>query len=156
MLSFRKAESSDTLLYFNWVNDVVVREQSFGSNKISLEQHKSWFKSKLFDRDYYFFLFENEIKEPVGQVRIQKENLKEAIIGISIDHKHRGKGYSKKMLEMATESFFTENPYILINAFIKETNLSSKFAFQKAGFKFIKMIDFDGYRSFHYLKQSNS
>ncbi|MCK8141469.1 GNAT family N-acetyltransferase [Flavobacterium sp. I-SCBP12n] len=154
MLSFRKAEIEDLELYFDWANDNVVREQSFNSNKISLDKHKQWFESKLIDENCTFFLFENNKKEAVGQIRIQKENQNQALIGISIDKNHRGNGYAKKMLEMATDSFCNTNPDFLINAYIKESNLGSKRAFENAGFEFIGIIDYDNFRSFHYIKQS--
>jgi RimJ/RimL family protein N-acetyltransferase len=154
MLSVRKAEIQDIELYFDWANDTVVREQSYNSNKINLENHRKWFVSKLNDDNCNFFLFENDEKEAVGQVRIQKENLSEAIIGISIDQRYRGKGYSKKMLQMAIDLFCDINPNFLVNAYIKEGNLSSKYAFENAGFEFSDIIDYDNFRSFHYIKQS--
>jgi len=154
MLSVRKAEIQDIELYFDWANDTVVREQSYNSNKINLENHRKWFVSKLNDNNCNFFLFENDEKEAVGQVRIQKENLSEAIIGISIDQRYRGKGYSKKMLQMAIDLFCDINPNFLVNAYIKEGNLSSKYAFENAGFEFSDIIDYDNFRSFHYIKQS--
>lgn len=40
------------------------------------------------------------------------------------------------MLEMAADFFLQLNPNFTINAFIKEINLSSKYVFEKAGFKF--------------------
>lgn len=152
MLSFRKAEIEDMQLYFDWANDALVREQSFNCNKISFDKHKQWFESKLTDENCIFFLFENDKKEVVGQIRIQKENNNQAVIGISIDRNHRGNGYATKMLEMAADSFFSANPNFLINAYIKENNLSSKNAFENAGFEFIGIIDYDNFRSFHYIK----
>jgi len=153
MLTFRKAEIQDMELYFDWANDSLVREQSYNSNKINLENHRKWFVSKLNDENCTFFLFENGKKEAVGQVRIEKKNLREAIIGISIDQHYRGKGYSKRMLQMATDSFFVINTNFLVNAYIKECNLNSKYAFENAGFEFRSKVDNDNFRSFHYIKQ---
>ena len=40
MLSYRKPNESDCLLYFDWANDLSVRKQSFDSDLINLENHK--------------------------------------------------------------------------------------------------------------------
>lgn len=153
MLSFRNATLADTKLYFDWANDQDVREQSYNSNVINFDNHKKWFETKLNDVSCFMLLFQNEEKLNVGQVRIEKENEKEALIGISIAAEHRGKGYSKEMLQIASDFFLASNSKCLINAFIKERNLNSKFSFEKAGFKFKGMINFENFKSFHYVKK---
>ncbi|MEA9413130.1 GNAT family N-acetyltransferase [Flavobacterium sp. PL02] len=67
---------------------------------------------------------------------MQKVSDSDALISISIALEHRGKSYGKEMLEMAADFFLQLNPNFTINAFIKEINLSSKYVFEKAGFKF--------------------
>ena len=124
MLTFREANENDTQLYFDWANDPVVREQSYNSNPINFENHKKWFESKINDCSCLMFIFQNEKKLNIGQIRIQKENNKEALIGISIASDFRGRGYAKDMLQIASDFFLKSNPTFLINAFIKETNLS--------------------------------
>lgn len=154
MLTFRKATEADTQLYFDWANDSCVREQSFNSNMIDFENHKKWFKSKLEDESCLLFIFQNEEKLNVGQIRMQKENAKEVLIGISIASEHRGKGFAREMLQTASDHFLDSNPNFQINAFIKETNLSSKYAFEKAGFEFQNMINYENFQSFHYTKSA--
>lgn len=153
MLSFRKANENDTLLYFNWANDVTVRIQSFNSNTIDFQQHEIWFKSKIQDDTCLMLVFQNEENEPVGQIRIQKENKNKAIIGVSIASNYRGKGYSSEMLEKASNYFFDTNKSYIINAFIKTDNLNSKYAFEKAGFQFEKELMFNGFKSFLYTRK---
>lgn len=152
MLSFRKATENDILLYFNWANDSKVREQSFNSSSIGLEDHKKWFKAKIKDATCLMLVFQNEENELVGQIRIQKENSNEAIIGISIGENSRGKGYASEMLEKASNYFFEINKSYSINAFIKIDNLNSKYAFEKAGFQFEKELMFNGFKSFLYSR----
>ena len=153
MLTFREANENDTQLYFDWANDPVVREQSYNSNPINFENHKKWFESKINDCSCLMFIFQNEKKLNIGQIRIQKENNKEALIGISIASDFRGRGYAKDMLQIASDFFLKSNPTFLINAFIKETNLSSKYAFEKAGFEFKVLINYENFQSFHYIKK---
>ena len=44
-------------------------------------------------------VFENHIVTAIGQVRIQMQDDSTAIIGISNDVNHRGKGYAIKMIQ---------------------------------------------------------
>ena len=155
MLSLRKSTIKDLYKYYVWINDSEVREQSYNSNFIDLESHKTWFESALKNDAYFMCIFQNEFGEDVGQVRIQKQidKDKEALIGISIDSNHRGKGYAKEALILATEFYLKSNPGFLINAYIKEANLSSKLAFEKAGFYFFGTIKFENFQSFHFVKK---
>lgn len=153
LLSFRKPTLEDMQMYFSWANDPVVREQSFTSNIIDLKTHKEWFESALNDESYFMCIYQNSVGEDVGQVRIQKQKDKEALIGISIDSNHRGKGYAKIMLTTSTNLFLKLNTGYLINAYIKEANLSSKYAFENAGFKIIDTILHEKFKSYHFIKK---
>lgn len=153
MLTFKKATLADVKLYFEWANDSSVREQSYNSNAIDFESHKKWFKSKVEDDSFMLLLFKNEEKLNVGQIRIQKENEKEALIGISIAAEQRGKGLAKEMLLLACDYFLENNRGYLINAYIKEQNISSKQAFEKAGFEFENIINYENCNSFHFTKK---
>ncbi len=153
MLTFRNATIADTNLYFDWANDPDVREQSYSSNPIDLESHGKWFKSKLEDSSCLMLVFQNEENLNIGQVRIQKENINEALIGISIAVEHRGKSYAKEMLKIASDYFLDSNEDFKLNAFIKMKNLSSKYAFEKAGFEFETEKNYENIQSFHYVKK---
>jgi RimJ/RimL family protein N-acetyltransferase len=153
MLTFRRATLADVKLYFDWANDSIVREQSFNSNVIDFESHKKWFETKLEDDSCMMLLFQNEEKQNVGQIRIQKENEKEALIGISIAEEYRGKGFAKEMLLLASDFFLENNEGYLIKAYIKEQNRSSKQAFEKAGFEFENIINYENCSSFHFTKK---
>ncbi|MFC0776753.1 GNAT family N-acetyltransferase [Flavobacterium sp. HJSW_4] len=153
MLNFRQAILEDLELFFEWANDSFVRDNSYSSKIIEYKDHVKWFQAKLNDESCLIFVFENDNNLKVGQIRIQKESDQQAVIGISIDAKHRGKGYAKEMLEIATDWFFNTNPDFIINAFIKEKNLNSKYAFEKAGFIFQKMLEYENFNSFHYIKK---
>jgi RimJ/RimL family protein N-acetyltransferase len=153
MLNFRKPTIADMEIFFSWANDPVVRKQSYESSILDFERHKKWFESALNNESYFMCIFQNSDGEDIGQVRIQKQQDNEAVIGISIDFKHRGKGFAKELLKLATESFLKSNSNYLINAYIKEANLDSKFAFEKAGFKFIDTIMYKNYKSYHFIKK---
>jgi RimJ/RimL family protein N-acetyltransferase len=153
MLRFRKASIADTKLYFDWANDSTVREQSYNSDSIDFQNHQKWFESKLEDDLCLLLLFQNDEGQHVGQIRIQKENNNQALIGISIAMEHRGKGLAKGMLLLASDFFLEKNKGYLINAYIKEQNKSSKHAFEGAGFDFQDIINYENCTSFHFTKK---
>jgi RimJ/RimL family protein N-acetyltransferase len=152
-ISFRKANDSDMMLYFNWANDSSVRENSYQSNSISIENHQSWFLNKIIDSNCQMLVFENHLHQAIGQVRIQKNTDKTAIIGISNDCQHRGKGYAALMIEKATDLFLKENPQLIVNAYIKIENQASSKAFEKAGFVLESTINYEGSPSSLYIKK---
>jgi RimJ/RimL family protein N-acetyltransferase len=154
MLNLRKPTIKDMEMYFSWANDLGVREQSYNSSIIDLESHKQWFESVLNNEAYFMCICQNSAGEDIGQVRIQKQKNKEAIIGISIDSNHRGKGYAKEILVLATDLFLKSNHGFLINAYIKEGNLNSKFAFENAGFQFVNTVVHENFKSYHFIKKN--
>jgi RimJ/RimL family protein N-acetyltransferase len=153
MLKYRKATIADKIIYFNWANDPDVREQSYNSSPIDFDSHCKWFESKLEDKTCLMLVFQNEENMNIGQIRIQKENINEALIGISVSVEHRGNSYAKEMLQIASDYFLDSNPGFKINAFIKKKNLSSKHAFEKAGFEFEAEKNYENTQSFHYVKK---
>lgn len=153
MLRFRKASIDDLMTYFEWANDIVVREQSFNSKEISFEEHIFWFNSILNDPTCLALLFQDKFGDNIGQVRIQNRDDKNAEIGVSVSFEHRGKGYATEMLKIASSHFLTFNPNMCINAYIKESNLSSKLAFERANYRFKNKINYKGFTSFHYIKE---
>jgi RimJ/RimL family protein N-acetyltransferase len=153
MLSLRKPTLKDMEMYFSWANDPKVREQSFNSSIIDLESHKQWFESALNNESYFMCIGQNSVGEDIGQVRFQKQEDNEALIGISIDSNHRGKGYAKEILILATEFFLKSNYGFVINAYIKEGNLNSIFAFENAGFQFVDTVEYENFKSYHFIKK---
>ena len=153
MISLRKPTHKDMETYFSWANDPEVREQSYNSSIIDLETHKQWFESVLTNDAYFMCICQNSIGEDIGQVRIQKQKDKEALISISIDSKHRAKGYAKEILKVTTDLFLKCNHGFIINAYIKEENLNSKFAFENAGFHFVDTIEYENFKSHHFIKK---
>ena len=152
-ISFRKANENDMMLYFNWTNDASVRENSYKSEPISLENHQNWFYKKIKEETCFMVVFENHIGTAIGQVRIQMQDDSTAIIGISNDVNHRGKGYAIKMIQMASEEFLKQNQQICISAYIKIENKASEKAFQKAGYELDVVLEYDGIPSYHYIKK---
>ena len=152
MLTFRKATIEDCGLYHSWANDPLVRSQSYDTGSIDLDAHTKWFKERVNNAGFYFFIFQNESQQNIGQVRITKDKDNMAIIGLSIDSLHRGKTYAAQMLNMASNSFLTENRTYIIYAYIKNSNDASINSFIKANFVFEKELIFHDQPSVLYIK----
>ena len=155
MIHFRKASLSDLALYYEWVNDKSVREHSFNSEPIELQKHETWFNEKISDPDCLMLVFYDEFAENIGQIRIQKQNDYSAVISVSIDQNHRGKGYSKKMLQIGSNFYLEQFKEMEIEAFIKKTNIYSIQSFEGAGFEFVKNLTFQNFDSVLYRKIKN-
>jgi len=145
-LSMKLADKRDVDLYFTWTNDASVRKYSYQQNLVKYDEHVKWFNSKIDDNDFKYYLFENENHQPVGQVRINKNEL-ETIVGISIDEKHRGFGYGAKMLVFACQNYFELFRINRITAYIKLDNLASINIFKKAGFIDEELLAVNGINS---------
>ena len=152
-LYFRKAIFDDVEVYFNWLNDSDVRSQSYNSNVVNFENHVKWFESKVKDETAVLLIFQNTDKQNIGQVRIQKNENNEALIGVSIDKKHRGKSYASKAIKIASKYFLDLNPNFVINAFIKIENKGSEKAFKNAGFELESIVEYEKHQSFHYINK---
>jgi RimJ/RimL family protein N-acetyltransferase len=92
-----------------------------------------------------------EEKIPAGQVRIDKSG-NEIIIGISIDEKFRGKHLGSEMLMQASNDYLIKFPGAVISAYIKEDNISSIKAFQRAGFTDTEKVIIEGSPSYKLKK----
>ena len=152
MLTLRRATLLDSELYYQWANDALVRAQSFNTVAIDHDTHTKWFAERINNPDFYFYIFQNESKQNVGQVRITKDTDNTAIIGVSIDSMHRGKGYATQILNMASDNFLTENPPYTVYAYIKKSNGASIHSFIKANFVFEKKLIYQDQPSVSYIK----
>lgn len=132
----RHATEQDLMLYFNWANDKVVRNNAISKGTIPLESHKKWFANQLQRPLTRMYIFERDNK-PFGQVRFDIEN-HSAIIDFSIDENYRGKGLGSKMLSIALETFRKDDrgSFIKIEGLVKSSNIPSAKVFQKLKFEF--------------------
>lgn len=139
MLRFRPAGNNDVELLFKWANDRLARENSYNQSEILFADHVKWFNNKLHSPDISFYIFTDEGKNAIGQVRIEKlKSENEAVVSIVVDENHRGKGYSSQMLRLASQDFLDKNKSYTIVAYIFKTNLPSYQSFLKAGYTLMK------------------
>ncbi|WP_179021407.1 GNAT family N-acetyltransferase [Winogradskyella forsetii] len=133
MLTIRLAEEKDIDLYFNWVNDPLVRQNSINSETIKYEDHVNWFSNKIKDPNSFLYLFINEDSIPVGQVMIERKG-KIVSLSQSVDRNQRGKKYSSEMLTKASDRFLENHPDDTIATIVKSTNIASLKMSKNSGF----------------------
>lgn len=153
MLSYRRATLSDVDMYYAWANDTEVRKNSYQSEAIPYTQHVSWFEKKINSPQSLLLVFEDTEKNAVGQVRIETQE-KQAVIGISVNQQHRGKGYAVEMLQKASSAYFEIHPENFILAFIKKDNFASYKAFVAAGYKPLEEVEESGVLSYKLIKKN--
>lgn len=132
-LYIRYANKEDLELLFNWANDPIVRQNSFSTDVISIEEHKLWFDNMLNRSDAKQYIYMNE-DIPIGQAKVRVEgNIAE--IGYSIAQEYRGNGYGSKLLIDLKKQVIIDFPNIMkIIGRVKDNNIGSKKAFISAGY----------------------
>lgn len=140
-LTVRKATANDAELYYNWVNDSVVRASAFNNEPISWESHESWFNNKLNDFNSWLYVVSIDNKTPIGQVRFEIEDMN-AKLDYSIDQSHRGKGWSAALLKVAISQLFKDCKTVkTIIAQVRPANKVSSHVLSKIGFSQGDTID---------------
>ncbi len=137
---FRKAQIEDLMLYYNWVNDISVRNYAISTDPILLENHKEWFSNKIKSENTVMYVFfEDEIA--IGQVRFDIDK-DAAYIDYSVDSQFRGKKLGIKILNKGIESFLNEmdsNKFKnSIIGIVKTENIPSNKVFLRLGFELKK------------------
>lgn len=144
---FREIKQDDCLKIFEIANDDEVRQSSFNSDKIELEDHKRWFKNILQSDSTKFYVLEfNE--DIIGQIRFDFDE-EFPVISISLNKKYRGLGLSKYLLYKGIES----DKYAKLVAYIKKDNLKSIALFRSMEFKRENDVTIKGCDAFRFIKE---
>ena len=136
-LTIRKATKSDLMLYWNWANELEVRENAFSQEFIELENHKKWFNKKLNSNDSILILIGSEFGA-IGQVRFDRSDSCYTI-DYSLARQYRSFGLGKKILSMAIDYLKCEESFTLIGK-VKVNNQPSIKVFKSLGFRQLKSI----------------
>ena len=128
-VSLRKVTILDSKLLFEWTNDIAVRQSSFNSNTISLNDHLSWFEKKLKSTETKIYIATIKQNEPIGQIRIDAfEDY--WLIDYSIDKTFRGLGFGKHIVKLMIKL----NPKKKFLAKVKSVNIASQKVFENLHF----------------------
>lgn len=144
-LVLRKATLADAEDLFNLANEDTVRRNSFSQGKIEWADHTRWLSEKLGDSNCLFLIVDYSDKF-VGQVRFDVIPLQsEAVINISLCRSIRGLGLSAFVINKSIEEFLKVRRDVkLIKAYVKNGNIASVKAFERAGFRFFEDTIFNG------------
>ena len=134
-LKARAAKQDDELLYLQWANDKLVRQNAFSSAMIENSNHNKWFKERINkNENFQLFVIETEDGIALGQVRF--ERTKEGWeIDYSLDAKMRGQGLAKSIVKTAIEIMKTRTEKVLLIGRVKYNNLNSQKVFKHLNFK---------------------
>ena len=153
-LILRKVNFEDALDIFNLSNDEVVRKNSFNSKKIEWKNHLIWLKKKLEDENSIYFAVVDDSNKFYGQVRFDIKPMDNvAVIGISLKKDIRGIGLSPFIIDKAVNELLKIKSIKLIEAYIKDENISSIKSFEKAKFVFSNNLVIKGNKSKLYIKE---
>ncbi len=154
-LNVRPVTVADARLLYDWANEPGVREASFHTRPIGWEEHISWFQGKLNDPTCRMYVGENLLGMPVGMIRLDEHAVTEMVVSISVDSRQRGRGIGGRMLDLAmrvTESERLVSKYI---ALVKPSNHDSRLMFEKRGYQFMHIINFEGMDAIEYHRYPN-
>ncbi len=140
----RTATERDTKLYFDWVNEAAVRENSLVSKPVRWEEHEAWFAQRVKSENSALYVGMLGTR-PIGQVRFDVRN-EEAEIDFSIDASFRKRGLGREVLQLALDAF-RKRRNVSIRATVKPENRASLACFEKLGFVRQKELD-GGLRAF--------
>ena len=130
----RNAGLKDEAFLLEWANDQTTRQNGFSFEKISVETHRNWFRSRLSNLERFrFYIVETEDGLPIGQVRFERQG---AVweIHYSLALVFRKRGLGRCLLNTAMQKLRDEHVKALIFGRVKEGNLSSRKVFESLGF----------------------
>jgi len=120
-------------------NEDTVRRNSFSQGKIEWASHTRWLDGKLSSSNCLFLIVDCSGKF-AGQVRFDVVPLQsEAVINISLCRSIRGLGLSPFVINRSIEELLKVCRDVrLIKAYVKDGNIASIKAFERAGFRFLE------------------
>ncbi len=131
----RGTEKEDCGLYYEWVNDPVVRATALVQKKdISWDEHQAWFRRRLESTDARLYVAEVD-GESVGQIRFERSDDDSWEVSISVAPGHRGKRYAGRLLVTGLDSLgYDLGGSVTVVARVRTENASSMKLFARAGF----------------------
>jgi RimJ/RimL family protein N-acetyltransferase len=131
-VALRRARAEDCEAVWRWNNAAEVREVSFRSTPIPLDEHRAWYSRVLADPGSFVWIVEVE-RAPAGVVRIHPSDTS-PVVSIALGATHRGQGVGGEAVARACRAFAAATGRGLLHAHIKASNEASVRAFERAGF----------------------
>ncbi len=148
-IMLRHCEESDCAFYFELVNDLAVRQQSFDTKPILWAAHCQWFAAKRRDANCRMMVLEAQ-GLPMGQIRFDIVG-NTASIDYSLDPLVRGRGWGEVLVRLGTQAIF-KGGISAVRAEVKLGNTASRAVFERLGFASVPSEDSE--RSVYVLDQA--
>ncbi len=134
-VQLRKAVESDCEAIYQWRNHEKTRQFIFDSTIISFDAHAQWFTKTLKNPQRVLLIGEvNHL--PIGVLRFDFNEQKQAIVSIYLVPGEEGKGHGSELLKSGNHWLASAHPEITeVIAQILPENTASLKAFEKAGYK---------------------
>lgn len=132
-IKLRQARENDCEDIRRWRNDIRIRKWCFNKTRIDFEAHKKWFESNSGNSKVRIFIAESGGVK-TGVVRFERKG-SEILVSVNLNPEFLNKGLGPKIIRLGTEKvlkIFKVN--LPVVAKIKNDNLASKKAFEKAGY----------------------
>jgi RimJ/RimL family protein N-acetyltransferase len=117
-----------------WRNDPATRAASRNTGEVAPDEHAAWLARRLGDPDTRIFVAELS-GEPVGTVRVDRLEGDRGEIHVSLAPEARGRGLAAPILRVAARRGAAELGLGTVVANVREDNMPSLRAFQRAGFE---------------------
>jgi deoxyribonuclease-4 len=133
-LQLSDVKDSDCKDLYDWRNHPIVRKNSYNTESFSFENHQKWFQEKLQSQETTIYIAYSKSKK-IGMIRF--EDQKDMIqVSVMLNPQYIGQGLGKKLIELGVQKFKQRNATDkAIVAQIKQDNVASIKAFEKAGFQ---------------------
>jgi RimJ/RimL family protein N-acetyltransferase len=144
-LVLRLATIEDVNVTFDWATNKIVRQYAIQKGEITFENHKKWFSNKVTASDCVYFIAEiNGV--PIGSIRFDIDENKEALLSFLLDTKYHGKGYGKAILKKGCEEVQKLKELLKIIGVVSIENIPSLKTFKSLGFE--QVAEKDSYITF--------
>lgn len=138
-LSLRPAGLQDARVLFEWTNDPDVRNNSINTALVGWDDHQVWLRRKLADRNCLLLVaLLDEV--PVATVRFDRKGTN-AVISISVDRSHRGRGVGSGALALGIDEAAGRWPIQTFTAYVKPENAGSLAMFERLGFERKELVE---------------
>lgn len=136
-------------------NDAETRRQSYRSDPIPWETHRTWFEAKLHDPDSRIWIAESGGRL-VGIFRYQTTPNGETVVGVQVAPEFRGRGFGADLIRRGSDRAFRFDGSKKLIAEIKTANPTSRKAFEKAGYRLAGERTIEGHPSWVLTKEGGA
>lgn len=132
----KKADFSDIEFLWYLRNQPAVWKYSRNSRPVSWREHINWILPIILGTSHKELFVVKNFKTPIGQIRFDYQNNKEAEVSISISKEFQKKGFAVRSLDLAIKKIKKRKRVKKLIAEIHKDNISSLKLFEKLNFKF--------------------